>query len=196
MVRATMDLAGLLHTYGYALLFLGVFAEGESLLVLAGYFAQREYFTLWAVIATAYVAAVAGDQFFFHMGRRHARKWLTRFPRLREKVNVALARVERNQVKVVLSMRFLWGLRIALPIALGLTKMSARRYFLFDLISAAVWSVTFATLGFVAGRFVTRLVDEMHRYEIWIVVALVGAGAVLMGVRWIGAHWPRRSGGS
>jgi hypothetical protein len=35
-----MDLESLLHTCGYVLIFLGVLAEGETLLLLGGYFAQ------------------------------------------------------------------------------------------------------------------------------------------------------------
>jgi membrane protein DedA with SNARE-associated domain len=52
-------------------------------------------------------------------------------------VKVALARVERHQVNVVLSMRFLWGQRIALPVSLGLTHMRAAKYFWLDPLSAA-----------------------------------------------------------
>ncbi|MBC8026304.1 MAG: DedA family protein, partial [Steroidobacteraceae bacterium] len=172
-----MDLAALLQTYGYPLLFIGVFAEGESLLLLAGYFAQRGYLDIAAVIATAFIAAICGDQFFFHLGRRHGSALLTRFPHLRDKVQSALGRVERNQAKVVLSMRFLWGLRIALPIALGLTTMPALRYLWFNLLSAAIWSVAVALAGFTAGRIVMRVIEDLHRYEKWIALSLLGLGA-------------------
>ena len=35
------------------------------------------------------------------------------------------------------------GLRIALPVALGLTSMDARKFFWLNLLSAAVWSCVF-----------------------------------------------------
>jgi membrane protein DedA with SNARE-associated domain len=179
-----MDLAALLQTYGYPLLFIGVFAEGESLLLLAGYFAQRGYLDLAAVIATAFVAAICGDQFFFHLGRRRGAALLKRFPHLRAKVQSALERVERNQAKFVLSMRFLWGLRIALPIALGLTTMSAVRYLWLNLISAAVWSTVVTLAGFTAGRLVMRLVEDLHRYEMAIVLSVLTLGALFLAIRW------------
>jgi membrane protein DedA with SNARE-associated domain len=179
-----MDLAALLHTYGYPILFIGVFAEGESLLLLAGYFAQRGYLELAGVIATAFIAALCGDQFFFHLGRRRGTALLARFPHLRDKVQSALARVERNQAKFVLSMRFLWGLRIALPIALGLTTMPALRYLWLNLISAALWSTTVTLVGFTAGRVVMRLIEDLHRYEMGIVIAVVTVGFLAVAVRW------------
>ena len=179
-----MDLVALLQTYGYPLLFIGVFAEGESLLLLAGYFAQRGYLDLAGVMATAFVAAVCGDQFFFHLGRRRGTALLARFPRLRDEVGSALARVERNQAKFVLGMRFLWGLRIALPIALGLTTMPALRYLWLNLVSAALWSTTVALAGFTAGRLVMRLVEDLRRYEMWIVVAVLAIGLAILAIRY------------
>jgi membrane protein DedA with SNARE-associated domain len=183
-----MDLASLLHQYGYLLIFLGTLAEGETLLMLGGYFAHRGYLNLGGVIATSFIAAVCGDQLFFHLGRSHAKGLLARFPRLRDKVNLALQRVEQHQVKVVLSMRFLWGLRIALPVALGLTSMDARKFFWLNLLSASVWSCTFALVGFGTSQLVARIVDNLHHYEKWIAVALLLVAAVILWLRWHGAR--------
>lgn len=175
-----MDLESLLHTYGYALIFLGVLAEGETLLLLGGYFAHQGYLSLGGVLLTAYVGAVCGDQMFFHLGRHQAKRLLARFPKLRDKVNVALKRVEKHQVKVVLSMRFLWGLRIALPVSLGLTHMRAAKYFWLDLISAAIWATTFSLLGYGAGHLVSDLIKDLKHYEYWIAGVLVLAAVIAL----------------
>jgi membrane protein DedA with SNARE-associated domain len=183
-----MDLPALLHQYGYLLIFLGTFVEGETLLMLGGYFAHRGYLDLAGVIATSFVAAVCGDQLFFHLGRNHAKGLLARFPRLRDKVNQALHRVEQHQVKVVLSMRFLWGLRIALPVAMGLTSMPARKFLWLNLLSAAVWSCAFALIGFGTSRVVTRIVDDLHRYEKWIAAGVLAIALLVLWLRWHGAR--------
>jgi len=188
-----MDLPALLEQYGYLMVFLGTLLEGETVLTLAGYFAHRGYLDLGTVIATAFVGAVCGDQLFFHLGRRHARGLLARFPRLREKVNVALKRVEDHQVKVVLTMRFLWGLRIALPVALGLSNMNARRFFWLNLMSAAVWSCAFALVGFGASRVFSRIFEDMRSYERWIVLGVLAAVAVVVWIRWHGARRLRQT---
>jgi len=176
-----MDLPALLEQYGYALIFLGTLAEGETILMLGGYFAYQGYLNLGGVICTAFVGAVCGDQLFFYIGRHHAKGLLQRFPKLREKVQVALHRVENHQVKIVLTMRFLWGLRIALPISLGLTNMKLRRFFWLNLISASVWSCVFAAVGFGASKLFSKVVDDLHRYEYWIagLLVLIALGALL-----------------
>lgn len=183
-----MDLASLLEQYGYLFVFLGTLLEGETVLTLAGYFAHRGYLDLGGVIATAFVGAVCGDQLFFHLGRRHAKDLLVRFPKLREKVNTALRRVEDHQIKIVLTMRFLWGLRIALPVALGLTNMSARRFFWLNLVSAAVWSTVFALVGFGASRVVSRFFEDLSANEKWVALALLAVAAIVFWIRWHGAR--------
>ena len=105
-----------------------------------------------------------------------------------------MRRAERHQSIVVLAMRFLWGLRIALPIAMGMTRMNAAKFFWLNLLSAAVWASLFAWLGYSGGRVVDHLVDDLHRYEWWIVGGLAVAGAVILAVRWIGARRPERLG--
>jgi membrane protein DedA with SNARE-associated domain len=190
MILDAMDLPALLHQYGYLLIFLGTLAEGETLLMLGGYFAHRGYLDLEGVILTSFVAAVCGDQLFFHLGRRHAKGLLERFPRLRDKVNLALRRVEDHQVKIVLSMRFLWGLRIALPVALGLTHMNARKFFWLNLLSAAVWSTVFAAVGFGTSKLVSQVFDGLHHYERWIFLA---AALIVVLVLWLRWHGNRRA---
>jgi len=175
-----MDLSALLQQYGYVLIFAGTLVEGETLLMLGGYFAHHGYLQLPLVMLTAFAGAICGDQLFFWLGRHHARGLLERFPKLRERVSVALRRVESHQVKVVLTMRFLWGLRIALPLALGLTNMSARRFFWLNLVSAAVWSVAFAIVGYGASQVLSVVIEDLRRYEwqIATVLVLVAVGAL------------------
>jgi membrane protein DedA with SNARE-associated domain len=182
--------AELLEHYGYLLIFLGTFAEGESLLVLGGYFAHRGYLELGGVIGTAFVAAVCGDQLFFHLGRRHAARLFAQFPRLHDKVRVAVQRAERHQVLVVLGMRFLWGLRIALPLAMGMTHMNATKFFVLNLLSAAVWATLFASIGFSTSHFLAQVVDGAHHYEPWIAGSLALAAGVIFSVRWLSGRRP------
>ena len=190
-----MDLAALLHQYGYLLIFIGTFLEGETLLMLGGYFAHRGYLDLYGVMATAFVAAVCGDQVFFHIGRRHADKLFARFPHLHDKVRIAVHRAERHQNAVVLCMRFLWGLRIAVPVAMGMTRMQARKFFWLNLLSAAIWAALFASLGFSTSHLVSQVVDNLHHYERWIAGALLAVGVLVLTLRWLSARRPEQSSG-
>lgn len=180
-----MDLSHLLDQYGYAAVFVGALAEGESMLLLGGYAAHRGYLELPWVIATAFVAAVTGDHIYFHLGRRYGTRLLARQPRLNAKVNAAVQMVDRHGTWIVLAMRFMWGLRTALPLAVGMTAMTARRFLVLDLIAAATWSTLIACIGFGAARVLTRWLVDLHRHEHWIVGILLLLALVVAARRWL-----------
>ncbi len=179
-----MNLEHLLETYGYLALFIGTFAEGETVLLLGGFLAHRGHMALPAVIATAFVAAVCGNQLYFYLGRRQAQGFLRRFPRVQEQALKALRRIENNQVKWALAMRFMWGFRIAMPLALGMTNMRAGLFFWLNLASGAVWAVLFAVIGFSASNVLTEALAGFHHYEKWIIGAFIVAALVVLGRRW------------
>lgn len=183
-----MNLSHLLEQYGYAAVFVGTFAEGESMVLLGGYAAHRGYLELLGVIATAFIAAVAGDQTYFHLGRRYGARMLGRRPGLNAKVNAAVQMVERHGTWVVLGMRFMWGLRIALPLAVGMSAMTARRFFALDLAAAAVWSIVISCIGFGAARVLTRWIADLHRHEHWIVGILLFLAVGSFARRWLPAR--------
>ena len=154
------------------------------MLLLGGYAAHRGYLELPGVIAAAFLAAVASDQLYFHLSRRHGARMLAHRPRLKAKVDRALSLVERHDTITVFAMRFLWGLRIALPVAIGMSKMSARRYFALNLVAAALWSCVVGVAGFAATRLLSRLIEDLHRHEAMIIGVLGLLALVVIVRRW------------
>ena len=62
----------LIQTHGYWVIFLGTFVEGETFLILGRFAAHRGYLHLDWVILIAFFGSLAGDNFFFFLGRRHS----------------------------------------------------------------------------------------------------------------------------
>ena len=75
-------------------------------------------------------------------------------------------------------MRFFWGLRIALPIALGLSKHQQRRFLWLNMTSRRRLVLRVRACGFRGGpapRTGHRV--DLHRYEKWIALGLGPGGA-------------------
>jgi membrane protein DedA with SNARE-associated domain len=179
-----MALSSLLQQYGYLAVFAGSLAEGESMLLLGGFAAHRGYLELPWVIATAFAAGVISDQMYFQLGRRHGAQMLMRRPKLRAKIERALRLIEQRGTLIVLGMRFMWGLRIALPMAIGMSGMNARRYFKLDLLAAALWSMLFASLGYAGTHVAAQLIEDLHRHEKHIVAGLILLASLILLRRW------------
>jgi membrane protein DedA with SNARE-associated domain len=175
-----MDIAALIAQYGYAAVFLGALFEGESVLLLAGYAAHRGYLDFAALTGVAGMGAMTGDQFFFWLGRRHGQALLLRRPAWRSKVGHALDLIRKHPVGVILAMRFMWGLRIALPVAVGLSDVARWRFFWLNLASAALWAPLVGGAGYVFGALLSAHLAVLHRVEHWVMLGLV---VVLLALR-------------
>lgn len=168
-----MDLAALIAQYGLITVFAGSLLEGETVLLLAGYAAHRGYLDFAAVVCVAILGAVLGDQGWFVLGRRQGNRLIARRPWLAGKVQRALRLIEHHSVKILLAMRFVWGLRIALPLAVGMSRVPWRNFLFLNLLSALIWAPLVAGVGYLFGALLTRNLTGLHRVEHWGMLAIV-----------------------
>lgn len=168
-----MDLALLIGRYGLVAVFFGSLLEGETVLIIAGFAAHRGYLDFAAVVAVAWLGAVLGDQFYYWLGRRHGDWLLARFPNRAAAVERSLALIARHPIKVIFAMRFAWGLRTALPIAIGMSGVPRARFLLLNLLSAAVWAPLVAGAGWTFGAVLTRHLGDLQRLEHELIAAVI-----------------------
>src|SRR5574337_768429 len=175
-----MDFAGLIHEFGYLAVAVGTFLEGETVLVLAGAAAARGHLALPWVITIATVASFLGDQLAFWAGRRYGAGLVVRFPTLKPHAERTLALLDRHHVALILAVRFLYGLRIAGPIAIGMAGVAPLRVLLLNFIGAVVWAVAIAGAGYWFGQALASLLPGLDVDEPW----LIGAAAATVALWW------------
>jgi len=182
-----------LEAYGYLFLFLGTFFEGEAVLILAGYFAFQGTLSLPGVILTALGGSFLGDQFYFYLGRWRGKWLLSLVASLAKKLRRALRLIEKYGSFVAFISRYTYGLRIVLPIVLGMTNLASRRFLALNFLSAVSWAVLFSLAGFFFGKSASLFIEDLDRYEPYIVLVLLAIiGCFWCGhfvhVWWLGRH--------
>jgi len=183
-----MLLESLIARYGYATIVVGTFLEGETILVLAGFAAHRGYLNLFGVMACAFIGSLAGDQLYFHLGHRKGQELLNRHPDWQPRIRKVLAILERHQTLLILGFRFVYGLRTITPIILGSSRVSARRFLLFNALGALAWAVVITLLGYLFGEAVQALLGDLRHYEEVLFAVLAGIGLLV----WLIHRWRRR----
>ena len=162
----------LLSTHGYWVLFIGTFLEGEAILIMAGFLAFQNYLNLPGVIATAFAGSFLGDQFYFYLGRARGRQLLKRFHSIAKRLREALRLIEKYGAFVAFISRYTYGLRIILPIILGITSLSPKKFLWLNLASALSWAFVFSCLGYLYGKSAQILLDDVSKYEHWLILGL------------------------
>ncbi|HWI40355.1 MAG TPA: DedA family protein, partial [Verrucomicrobiae bacterium] len=185
-------LAAYLETYGYWVLFAGTLMEGESILIMAGFLAFQGYLALPWVILTSLVGSFLGDQAFFHVGRRYSAPLLRFGQGVSRKLRKALRMIEKYGSAVAFGSRFTYGLRIILPITLGMTRFSPRRFLWLNVASASVWSVVFSIAGYLFGKSASLVVDDVEKYEPYLMLALMGLMVCAWFAHFVHGWWRKR----
>jgi len=155
----------LIEHYGYLAVFIGALVEGETILVIAGFLAHEGYLNLAAVMAIAACGGFLGDQFFFALGRYRGREILSRFPSIQARAARVEALVLRFQNWLIVFIRFMYGLRVAGPILLGMTGVSHMRFAWVNLLGAMIWAVSIGGAGYLFGQAVSMFLHDAQRYQ-------------------------------
>jgi len=149
-----------LHRFGYLAVFVGTFLEGETILVLSGFFASRGYMRLALIIITAFLGAFAGHVFWFWLGRTKGSRILHHFPKLECHMERALKLFEDHGASAVFISQYLYGLRIVSAVMFGISHISARTFLLYQALSCLVWATLVSSLGFYFGRAVQKYLGQ------------------------------------
>ena len=169
----------IIQTYGYMAVYVGTLFEGETILILAGIMVHAGYLKLPYIIIAAFAGSLTADQVMFHIGRRRGASILAHRPSWNSRVQQTLGLVNRFRTPIMIVFRFLYGLRIVLPFALGMTNVSAVKFLLYNIISALVWSSAVASGGFLFGKALGIFLGDIRRYEYLIFLFVIGVGFIL-----------------
>ncbi len=178
-----MSLEAFIATYGYLALIVGTLLEGETVVIIAGVLARRGYLELPWVIICSLAGAVAGDQFFFHLGRKSGPAFLARRPHWQRRVDRVRRLLERYQTPVIIGFRFLYGLRSVTPFAIGASGYSPLRFLILNAIGGIIWAGVVGYAGYTFGLLLETIISDIEKYELWIVIGIAVAACALWLIR-------------
>jgi membrane protein DedA with SNARE-associated domain len=180
--------------YGYWAVFFGVMLEnagvpvpGETILLIAGYFASTGEFNIALVMLIACAGAVIGDNIGFAIGHHYGRSVLLRIGRFFFLTPKRLEHMEgyfkRHGPKTILVARFITGLRVFAALLAGASKMPWRVFFIYNVAGAILWSVIITTLGYLFGQSLPLLIKWVGRSGTIMLIAVIVIGFIVWRVR-------------
>ena len=164
-------------TYGPLVVLIGTLLEGETVAIMAGFLANQGVIDGRLALVAAFLGALASDQVLFLIGRRFADHPMVMRQRKRPLFAGALARVESGPALYILVFRFLYGLRTVSPLAIGVSRVSARKFAFLNAIAAFVWASVMLGIGFAFGRTIQATFGRFHHVE-HILMAMIAVGVL------------------
>jgi len=171
----------LLHKFGYYAVFIGTFLEGETILVMAGFFAERGYLEIVAVMLVAASGAYVGHVFWFWLGRTQGVKLLERFPKMKKHFGKGIRLFERYGAPAIFITQWLYGLRVTCAVIIGISRISVVKFLIYEAVTCVVWAITIAAAGYYFGRAVESVLGRAAHIEKWglLILVVIGVGVWL-----------------
>lgn len=189
MLASLIDVTHLIEVFGYPLLFVVVMAEssgvpvpGETGLIAASVAASQGKLQIELVIAIAAVAAIAGDNIGYQIGRKGGRWILERPGRFASQRRQVLLTgepfFERHGPKAVFFGRFLLGLRVWASWLAGATHMRWRSFFLWNALGGICWATAIGLLAYFLGNTAGNVIEAFGLYGVAAVLVAIGVFVV------------------
>jgi membrane-associated protein len=186
-------------------LLVGFFFPGDSLLFLAGIAASpfaNEIFegvqlNIWALLIGAPICAVAGAQLGHYFGAKYGRRMFHR-PNSRifkpEYVDKAEYYFNRfGPARAVILARFIPIVRTFLNPVAGVLEMPARKFLVYNVIGALLWTDGILLIGYFVARQITSWIapEDIDKYLLPVVALIVLISALPIFIE-IARNWRER----
>lgn len=137
-------------------LLIGFLLPGDSLLFTAGLLSANDKLPdLWVLLVTIPLAAIAGDQVGYAIGRKGGpavfKRPDSRFFR-EEYVERSREFFDRYGARTIVIARFVPIVRTLAPVMAGVSKMNYRTFVVYNVIGGIGWGVSVTTLGYFLGQ--------------------------------------------
>jgi membrane protein DedA with SNARE-associated domain len=129
-----------LTIYPYLGVLTAAAVEGEVVYVSAVVAATLGKLDPIGVLLFGSVGGWLGDQFWFYAARGPLSSWINKFEKIARRRRAIQKRMQQHASKLILAIRFLPGLRIAIPLACAYSGTSALQFSGLSFISALGWA--------------------------------------------------------
>ncbi|MDR2124355.1 MAG: DedA family protein [Desulfovibrio sp.] len=169
------DPAEMFSEWGYLIIIVWTFLEGETIVVLAGMTAASVGLEPRYIALSAFCGSFTSDQVMFTLGKYKGEAVLNTFPRIAKNMDKAKRLLQKYDTAMILGFRFIYGVRNVTPIMLGISGVSRRKFFLLNAAGAGVWALTFTYGGHYAGQAFMHMMERVGHGILYALLALAAA---------------------
>ena len=178
----------------YAIIFVALLLAGvgfplpdEATFIFAGYLASLEFTSIWITLIITTAGLLAADTAGYLLGRYAGRLLARLLARSRHAATAyeqAEALFTRYGDKIIALSRPIFGIRVAVPIFAGHTRMPFRKFIALDALTAVPWTIFFVMMSYYLGSSFDLFTD-LRRIKHYFFLSLGLAIIIYAGVRFI-----------
>lgn len=158
------DIMDSLSTYGYLILFLYSFGGGFVALLAAGVLSSIGKMDITLSIVIASISNMLGDIVLFYMGRYNRVQIRNYLKKHRRKLALAHIMMKKYGEKIIFIQKFIYGVKTAVPVAIGFTKFDMRRFIILNIVASIFWALTVGLIAYLSGEYIISIFNYFGEY--------------------------------
>ena len=177
-----------LSSYHSWIILVGTFVFGDTVVLAAAGLAAHGQWSVWAVVAWAFMGTLASDSMWFKLADRRLKRIRTDAAKLHnfERVTARLdGWVGSQPHRGLLFIKFVWGTRMLSIVYMAAKRVSFGRFFVFDTFGIVLWLAIMVPIGWFVGKGMAGLGETLTRVEYALPVLLAVGLLLRKGMTWL-----------
>lgn len=163
----------------YAILFLGMFVEGEMMLIFAGVLIRSRSIHYFDTIAIAFIAVLLHDIGYWYIGKKLAMVRREKFLGINlKKAEKFFAKLKKREGLYIFTSKFAWGMNRFVLIASGYFQTKLVKLVKYSMGAAIIWTTTLVSLGYIFAEQTAILKKDIK-------MVAIGFGVLFLAVFYI-----------
>ncbi len=155
--------------WGYIVLFFYSLGGGLVAILAAGILSSGviESINSLNLAISIFVGGVAnfiGSSGLFYLSRYQKSEVMKYFRSHRRKIALSHIWIKRFGFWIIFLQKYLYGIKTIIPIVVGFSKYSARKFVAYNFFASMLWALVIAGVGYIAGDSIKRLYEHSNSY--------------------------------
>lgn len=167
-------------------LFFGFFLPGDSLLFVAGILSDTKYIDMpvWLLIVLVIIATVLGTTVGYGFGcvaKGYLDQRKENFFYRKSYLAVTERLYQKHGMSTFILGRFIPVVRTFIPILAGIVRIDFSKFFIYNVVGAAVWAISLVYAGYWLGNRVPAIAEHLE----FIILGMILLSALPIAVSWL-----------
>ena len=142
----------------------------------AAFLSHQGHLSFYGVLGTAALASTLLNEVVYHLSRTRSRQYFERKITRHPKYGRVQDWIRSKSVLLLLFSRYIFGFRLAIPAACGVTGMRPAVFSSLNFVGAALWVIPLGLAGYAFGAAIQRFWHGVRAYEWHIALAALAIG--------------------
>lgn len=172
MAEMIESFKGSFDTWGYVVLFLYCIGSGYVGIIAAGILSALGHMNISLSIGIAALGNFTGSSVLTYLVRYQKQDFLKYLDKHRRKIALMHIWLKKYGAILIFVNKFLYGVKFLVPVAIGMSRYSFKKFLLLNLLSCIAWALSLGMLAFYGSRFIESIIDKYGQYSYIIIIGI------------------------